>query len=747
MAAPEGPGWWIPPRGREWPIVVWMTGLLVLAPIKLGCTINISSVAIYPLGPLDWLDQLWPPFLMAALSGVALLLTLLAWRPDPALYRSHPHLWLPYVALTLGALVGLMGTTEMQIATNFFWHLLGVALLALALIQYLARRPGDRTLLLAGILGSTIIVCAYGWYQHLVGFGTDLERIADGTIAANPAIVDRLTEGRIFATFTYPNNLAAHLLLVAPLCLYLVWRWSRHVDPPQLSQWFNVSLVGGLIVGAFLLTGSRAAIVAGGLAAVFTAGVCAWQGRSWLRRHRLAVAGGLAAVLIAGGLFLVIVQRQRGFGSASARLDYWRSAVQMWQTKPLTGVGMGEFFPWHLRLKPPNAEETRLPHNTILLFLSQCGLLGAAAALYFLVSPLLLWRRCAKGRTKLVSPGLWLVAVGGWLAWAAHSLADFNLQIPGTMLLVAALPILAIDLTQTATLPQHSGATVWRVQLLILALAGIANLWQVPGARRYQELTNHRQETIQSPADNARQRLQPEGLYKLAEQCAVWQPHSPDPWDIAGKVTLGYALDGLAQPILARERQAQISAALADLEPRLANATSSVRPYFEKQRDDLADKLKDLEKRRPLVQAREAAAPRLLVLAERSFAEAVRRTPHRPAYHAYLAQAMMLQDRTLVASALAERLDEARPEIDLALFWYPHSNVYRALDRLWHAADRLRQGDPDTAQAELDAAKLLNDRERRSLPPAPGEAAPRQSTTGLDPLILIVQEAIANGRR
>src|SRR3546814_17634841 len=59
-----------------------------------------------------------------------------------------------------------------------------------------------------------------------------------------------------------PNNLAAHLVLVLPPALYLVWDWAKRVDPPRPSQIILTSLCAIAGIPLLLLPGSRAALVA-----------------------------------------------------------------------------------------------------------------------------------------------------------------------------------------------------------------------------------------------------------------------------------------------------------------------------------------------------------------------------------------------------------------------------------------------------------------------------------------------------
>ncbi len=570
----------------------YLGALLVLCPLKLGSSLNLSGVGIFPLNIDEWIFANWPPLLMPVLTALGLILVAVVDRPDPAVFRRHPHLWLPAAGLVAVSLVGMIRTTELDVAVSFLWHMISVLLMVLAVFQHVAAVPRARWVLIGCIAGGGLLSAISGWHQVLYGFEQTrqymMEQARETGIPPNPVILDRLNQGRASGGFTYPNNFAAHLILVTPLALYLCWWLGSFVTPPRQSQWVLVILTGSVMIGAFVLTRSRAAVVAIALAAVATTAAYGWRYRDWLHRHRKVLAGTVVAGIVGLALVYQVVQRQRGLSSLMARGDYYRSAVLMFAEHPLTGVGLGEFFPWHLRLKPPAAEETRIPHNLFLYFLGQCGILGGVAALYLLLQPILLWHASWRRRIGLVSVPLWIAIFFGWMCWAIHSLADFNLQIPGSVVTMAVLPILGVDLRTGQPWKRLPAVppNLWRVALIALGVVGLVNLWRVPGDMVYQVMYNN----LSRPAAA-------EALVKEARVVGALQPWSPYPYDWLGKRAL------------------------------------------------------DQEK---------------YELAAQAFAEAAKRTPHRAAYHAYVARCMLAMGRPAeAAEALAKALE-----------WYPHKPVY-----------------------------------------------------------------------
>jgi tetratricopeptide (TPR) repeat protein len=575
-------------------LATWYWGaLLIVAPAYLGSSVNTTGVAFFPETPLAWCFGAWPAPVMPVLTGLGLILVALAAPPTPGPVRPLWPLWLPAVALVVGMLPGLARTTEWDLATGLLWHVFGVALAVWAVLALVRAHPPARQVLLWCIAAGCAWSIYQGFYQWLAGFAETKaaiqEKLRQGEHVPNAqALILRLDEARVSAAFTYPNNYAAHLLLTLPVVGLLVWQWARRVDPPRPSQILLTTLVSVPIALMLVRTGSRAALVALALATALVLLAGGWTYRAWLRQHAtvllLALLAGLAALAVA----YLLVGRGRGLSSLAARLDYWRSAWLMFCAAPATGVGLGEFFPWHLRLKPPGAEETRLAHNLFFDYLSQAGVIGGLAALCFLAQPLLLWYHHWRGRLGLVSRPLWLAVVLGCTAWGLHALADFNLYIPGTLLTVAVLPLLAVT-WPAGEAPARGGA--WRLAAVLLGLVGMAQLWRMPGEAAFQDFSNR----------SARP-LGVEQAMVLADRAGRGLPHSPYPYDLLGKIALS------------------------------------------QQRYEIA---------------------------AQAFAEAVRRAPHRAAYHAYLAEAL----------AQLGQFDAARQHAAEAVRWYPHKPNYQALHR------------------------------------------------------------------
>ena len=563
----------------------FLTGLVLLMPLKFGSLLASTDVPIFPVSVWDWAFAAWSPWLFPAVAGLALLLTvLLSPVPDPA-----PRLWLVpglWAALLLSALLGLVRTTEWDAALLFLWHLLGIWCLTMAVCWRLPADPKLRNWLFAAMTVGALLCALRGWTQRFGGLDEtarvvqEMARAKGQTLA--PEILERLQQRRAFSFFVYPNSFAAHLLLSAPIVILTLWRWGSRLEPVRVSRFVFVSSGTVLMLGALVFTESRAAFAALGAALVVSIVML-----PALRRWRLPLAALclLAAVLVMWGM-----SRTRSMASLRARAGYAEAAVRMWTAHPGAGVGLGEFFPHYMRLKPAAAEDTRLPHNLVLNLASQAGAIAGLAAAACLALPLLVTRLPLRTGTVCERATAMAILVGG-VAWSIHSLADFNLHIPSTAAAAAMLPLLAV-------LPSRSRGTIsrtsrYRVRILVaaVALVAIGALWRLPGEYRYEQ------------------------LYRACRQESS-------------------SLNQL-------RRSAQAAAALLPLSPY---------PFAEFGRA-----------------SERARVPGAAAAAYRS---AARLTPHRSAFHAHLAAALLSLGR----------LDEAAAALEQATIWYPQNPDYVLLD-------------------------------------------------------------------
>ncbi len=501
----------------------YVTVLAFLAPLKFGSVVGGGEIGLFPMSGWGWLLGPWPTSLFPVLAGLALLGVVLVYpcSSTSKLFWLIPGVWL---GLLLACLPGLIRTTEWDYALQFFWYLLGVSSFALAVSWAI---PHDRRLgkwLVGAIVIGTLLCCLSGWNQTQFGGLEDTVEFAEKMAREQgrqlpTALRGRMEQKRAFGPFVYPNSFAAHLILTGPLFLLLLWRWSGRFEPVRISRLIFVPLGSALLFGALWFSGSRAALVAlGGGCGLGILVLPVF--RRW--RWPLACICAIAAILVFSA-----ASKGRTLSSLSARGDYYKAALQMFASHPFTGAGLGEFFPNYMRLKPTGAEETRIPHNMFLNMLSQSGIVGGIAVLGCLLLPLFLVL-LARRKGGMPDPQLFGCVFVGLVSWGAHSLADFNLQIVGTVTIVAFLPLLSYagDVGTELEVSTRNKNTL-RMVLAAVALVAIAGAWRLPGElqyqRQYEEATDKREINL----NRAR---------KQAEKAASLLPFSPYPWSIFGSL-------------------------------------------------------------------------------------------------------------------------------------------------------------------------------------------------------------------
>jgi O-antigen ligase len=234
---------------------------------------------------------------------------------------------------------------------------------------------------------------------------------------ASKELILRMESNRVFSIFIYANAFAGAILLWTPALIVILWDWTKRF--PSVAQKVVVGLFGYMAVACLFWTGSKAGwLIALALAAA------ALLHLPMSRRLRIGIISGILALGLAGFAVKNLSYFKKGATSASARLIYWKAAVQVANDHPLLGAGPGTFAKTFAPIKPPEAEMARLTHNDYLEQACDSGwpaflIFGAfvAASLYF-------------GHSVVTKSPLHLAVWLGALGWALQSLVEFGLYIP-----------------------------------------------------------------------------------------------------------------------------------------------------------------------------------------------------------------------------------------------------------------------------------------------------------------------------
>ncbi len=308
---------------------------------------------------------------------------------------------------------------------------------------------------------------------------------------------DRLYAPRGSGTYINPNHLAGLLEMVLPLALaYTLAGRTKPVLKIFLGYAALVILVG---IG---VSGSRGGWAATGLALLFFFGVLAAH-----RSYRLPAL--LMLLLLAGvGTYFVAkapffkYRAQSAFEIQRVDLDVryllWDATARMWRDNAWYGVGPGHF-DYRFRAYRPPAVQLRpdRAHNEYLNLVADWGVVGAGLIGTMLVvlfaGVVRTWRHVRRSEREFASnrSNKFAFVVGatvGLIALLAHSMVDFNLQIPANALLAATLMALLSSHLRFATEGYwFSVGPVSKVlaSLVLIAGMGFFALQSVGLAREY----------------------------------------------------------------------------------------------------------------------------------------------------------------------------------------------------------------------------------------------------------------------
>ena len=156
------------------------------------------------------------------------------------------------------------------------------------------------------------------------------------------------------------------------------------------------------------------------------------------------------------------------------RSDFARMALSIWKANPTAGAGLGAFLHSSAPHWPPDqaAQYALYAHNDYADLLAGGGAIGAALLVGFLGA---VGVAVAKRTTRSVSP-LFIGAVAGVVAVAAHTFVEFNWHIPGVALWFFA----AAGVVISPAFRRHrstGGSNVVALPLIAVAVVGGIVLW------------------------------------------------------------------------------------------------------------------------------------------------------------------------------------------------------------------------------------------------------------------------------
>jgi O-antigen ligase/polysaccharide polymerase Wzy-like membrane protein len=557
-------------------IAVFLTFLL---PIKFGMIVGTPEVVFaIPDTPITLFFFNWPPALFSLLSGM-LLLGIVVFTPPPSGKIINPNFLIASacVCLFLSTLPGILNASVTDFVIIQLLHFAGLACFALAVYRLIELRPEIKIWLLNAIIASTLLTAFMGLSQYISGFQATLDYVykqeIDTGLKVSSNMQSRLEETRIFATFSICNSLAAHLVLTIPICIWGIMSKTStlktviavfasytflmlvYADLPPVIFFIAIFLLmstsaisltkmskhnkkyimyvmllasSGLLLVILRFTNSRGGLIAFASSLLFMLFLTPLQ-----RKIKLAVAI-LIPLLIGPLIFSDIFSRS--LSSMDVRFDYFLAALKMFVKHFFAGTGWGDFFHDYTQIKFfEGAEAPHTPHNFILAFASQAGILGLLASLGVIILPFILFFK-----SHPIKNFNWqnVVIITGWFAWALHSCVDFNIQVTGTVA-TGIVMLLLMDFRVKTAPPDPKNASTskkllisWYMVAIILSVpVSIIAYNQLKAQKVFSTLSAMCRQSFSQPDST------PPTFFKIEQQLKKTDklmPYSPFPWITAG---------------------------------------------------------------------------------------------------------------------------------------------------------------------------------------------------------------------
>jgi O-antigen ligase len=403
----------------------WLLGFWLAVTItKFGNPIIFESQAATPTSFWELVLVSWPLRWGYVLLSCLCLVAVASFKitiPAPKWILSLLLLWLVW------AIFSSSQTVSKPLSHATIGHFVAcVACFFLGLVA-LSRLPRLTPVWIGLVLG-LLLVCWFSWDQHFGGLeqtrkeflNIDWSQYPPEARAKmdTPEFRKKILSDRVFSSFVYPNALAGAILLLLPMALRAIWELSGRLQTP--SRLMLMAVFTFLSLACLYGSGSKA-----GWLICLLMGAAAFLMSRLNRKMKLAALGLLLAAGLCGFFLKYSTYFAKGATSASARLDYWKAAVQIAAAKPIFGSGPGTFSLEYRKRKAPEAEMARLVHNDYLEQFSDSGWVAGLAFLGAIGgSIIVLYRRQLIGwREKAV----WLGVAG----LAAQSLVEFGVYIPG----------------------------------------------------------------------------------------------------------------------------------------------------------------------------------------------------------------------------------------------------------------------------------------------------------------------------
>lgn len=307
----------------------------------------------------------------------------------------------PAALFLAAALLSLLASELLRVSLRELRTLVLEPVAAYYLAVWFLRSKRDLLQVVGALLLGGALVALFGLYQYIF---TDQVTAVEGV-------------RRIQGSYLSPNHLGLYLGRLLPMALAL----TLFLPGMRIAS----GLLTAVLAAALLLTfsvGSWLATAVAILAVVLL----------WRVKMGLLLAGSYAAVLAAGVPLLSLERISSHLtltrGTSFIRVHLWESSLRMIRDHPLLGVGMDNFLYYYRGgyMLPEAAAEPNLshPHNLVLNFWLQIGILGVAAVAWLAAALGQIWHRCWSSSLDPLERALLAGVAGSAVDLVAHGMVD-----------------------------------------------------------------------------------------------------------------------------------------------------------------------------------------------------------------------------------------------------------------------------------------------------------------------------------
>ncbi len=302
-------------------------------------------------------------------------------------------------------------------------ELLRVFVLVLIFNFVYSQNKRQRSILVAGMLSISAIICLRALYQYFSGIDFIRDSYSFDQLTKSGFYAwELLLQERVVSWFSSPNILGGYLIAFCPLaCVYLL-KGIRQKNAGAIVLFSFLCLVLFLSV---LLTKTISAFLSFILSMIFLFALLS-RGKKSGKMSRYA---GVILALFFVCLFGLFFKRGDSFfdfknpqNSFLQRVYYWQSALKIISEHPVAGVGAGNFKTVYPRFKNVNANETIYAHNSYLQIWAESGFPALA---FFVLLVFIVFNTALKRRPELIDAGI----IAGCFAVLLHDFTGYSLFV------------------------------------------------------------------------------------------------------------------------------------------------------------------------------------------------------------------------------------------------------------------------------------------------------------------------------